>query len=217
MRLTKVIYGKGGLVSLPWFLCAQVCLALCFFISKGVFAAAIGLPDHVDRFAIAPALSSVQVDDDRGKTEREVLFQPINLVYIREELLTKRRYWAEAYFHRASFDASAGKLGVTVEQLGLRLSVQRALNVSMLPEGSLYAGGGMQLAYNRYKKRHMVDSSGFLTTRYDDKNKLEQSLLLNIVYEQNFDARWSGGVKLEHVLPINEDINKTSLSLILFF
>ena len=40
--------------------------------------AAIGLPEHVDRFAIAPALSSVQVDDARGKTEREVLFQPIN-------------------------------------------------------------------------------------------------------------------------------------------
>ena len=159
----------------------------------------------------------MQVDDPRGKTEREVLFQPLNFVYIRESLRDKKRYWGEAYFHRASFDASVGNTGLTAEQLGVRLSYQKALNFSALPEGSLYAGGGVQVAYNRYKKRHHIDENGFLTTRYSDRNRLEQSLLLNIVYEQNFDARWSGGIKLEQTLPINEDINKTSLSLVLFF
>lgn len=193
------------------------CVATLLISHHSVHAAAIGMPEYVAKYGFAIDATLTQVDDPRGTSERENSLQPINVIYVREIPLKRWRYWAEAYYHRTRFDAKPGSIGLTAQQLGASLSLQQALDLSFFPRQHIYAGAGLQLAYNRYTKRHNVDDNGFLDESYKDKSKLQQSLLLHLFYELPIKTPWTGGLKLEQNIPINDDITETSLSFVVLF
>ena len=193
------------------------CAVTLLITHHAVHAAAIGMPEYVEKYGFAIDATLIEVDDSHGTSERESVLHPINIVYVRETPLKRWRYWAEAYYHRTHFDAEPGSLGVTAQQLGASLSLQQALDLSFFPQKHIYVGGGLQIAYNRYTKRHNVDNDGFLDERYKDKSKLQQSLLLHLFYELPLKQTWTGGLKLEQNLPINDDITETSLSFVVLF
>lgn len=182
--------------------------ALALASSGGATAAAIGLPDNTARLGYAVGLSRLVLDDPAGSTKAALAVQPVTLIYT-DWSPGGLRYWAEAYYARATLDADTTHVGQDASRLGVRLALQR--NVSLGPWRP-WIGLGVDVSRNRYSRRHTEDGDGFLLNAYADRSNTALGLSLHVVQEWAVARNWDLIGKAEQLVSVTGGVGETALS-----
>lgn len=207
-----------------------IVVMLLLFVSSSAYGAAIGQshdeqgqprdeqgqprpyleqPQRTSMIGYSIGAASISVDDPAGDTDAVMSLQPITLIYT-ARLWSSMRYWSEFYYYQSTLDADLNKIGQDFQRYGIRLSLQRSLQVT--PQWSLWIGAGLDTSHVRYTSRHMVDDEGFLLRTYPDRDGMTTAAVINILGEWSFSSVWTIGAKLEQSFPGSGDIKKSSLT-----
>lgn len=166
-------------------------------------------PQNTSMFGYGIGAASTSVDDPEGDTNAIMAIQPVTLIYT-SHLRNKVRYWSEFYYYQASLDPDLNKIGQDLQRYGIRLSMQRGLQVS--PQWSLWYGAGLDASHVKYTSRHTVDIDGFLLRRYPDRDEMTTALTINILAERSISRAWTVGLKFEQSFPASGDIKTSTLA-----
>jgi len=195
-----------------------VLMVSTLFIPAGhAYAEAIGMSAiATPHIGYAAGVAYVNVDDPDGPTERAWIFRPFTLVYT-DKITTgiNYRYWAELYYQEASLDASTSNVGQFIKQYGIRFSMQR--NIWKNNDWNSWFGAGLDMANSKYEDRHLVDSAGFLTTRFDDRQELEFGVLINFNGEISLARNVVFSAKAEQVFATGDGIDSLSFSAVFLY
>jgi len=159
-------------------------------------------------------ISRASVDDDVGQTDKLTSVQALS-VYFANRLNQNIQYLSEVNISKYGFKASESYLGQEINQQGLRFSVQK--NITIFRDISFWLGGGLELSYSSYRKRHIVDSQGFLLNEYENETKPGLGLLLNVMQKWPINDNMDIAAKIEYSVPVLQSVSRVSFGLILFF
>jgi len=159
-------------------------------------------------------ISRVSLDDDVGQTDKLISVQALS-IYFTNRLNQNMRYLSEVNISKYGFEASGSYLGQEINQQGLRFSVQK--NTTISRDISPWLGGGLELSNSSYRKRHTVDSQGFLLKEYENETKLGLGLLLNVMQKWSINDYMDITAKIEYSVPVMKSVSRVSIGFILFF
>lgn len=188
---------------------------LILLVSSSTFGAALGQPKRTSMLGYSAGLALVSVDDPAGSTETDLVFHPITLVYTARLWRDSIRYWSELYYYQAKLDASPTKIGQDAERVGMRLSFQKKLSV--IPTLSTWFGGGIDISQEKFTTRHAIDSQGFLTAVYPDREKTTLAGVINVVSEWPLAQDWIIAAKLEQSIPLGGDLKESLAAVTLLY
>ncbi len=131
--------------------------------------------DRTIQFGISPFGQIATLTSDEGDSESRLLFSPIGFVvkypFGKKSAL---RVFAD-YYDQENFDATTTDIGQRIEGFSFSAlySRQFALSRGLKP----WLSAGLSVDNFEYTSRHLVDSDGFLTTTYENREETEMTLL----------------------------------------
>jgi hypothetical protein len=177
-------------------------------------AAALGLPENTAKFGYAAGIGYVSIDNPKGRKSSTFHALPFNVFY-NDWLTDDIRYWAEAFYYKASMDAKTDRIGQNINHYGLRLTAQKSLRIS--PLWAPWFGAGIELSQAKYTERHLVDSDGYLLEAFADDKETLLALILNMTNEWPFRRNWAIGAKIEQSIPIQGSLTNSMATLMIVY
>lgn len=132
------------------------------------------------KVGISPAVVLFSIDDPDGDTDTFTGVQPIGITII-HDLNNKYRLMTNINIYEFDVDASTSNIGQDVEGYQLGVSIQRMMRLAR--HLNFYAGVGAAYSDVEFTLRHLVDSDGFLTQQFPDRDESYFSLMANITKE----------------------------------
>jgi hypothetical protein len=172
-------------------------------------AVPLGMPESTAKIGYSAGYVLVSVDDPDGDTETATGGQPAGLIYT-DWLFGDFRHWTELYYYGANLDASTNKIGQDVKRYGLRFSLQKSFR--LIEKWAPWFGLGLDVSQAKYTVRYTKTDDGFLDQKFDDRDEVAVSLLVNAVSEWSIARDWSVALKLEQSVPLSSDVTEFLVS-----
>jgi hypothetical protein len=172
-------------------------------------AVPLGMPESTAKIGYSAGYVVVSVDDPDGDTETATGGQPAGLVYT-DWLFGDFRHWTELYYYGATLDASPNNIGQDVKRYGLRFSLQKSFR--LIEKWAPWFGLGLDVSQAKYTVRYTKTDDGFLDQKFDDRDEVAVSLLVNAVSEWSIARDWSVALKLEQSIPLSSDVTEFLVS-----
>jgi hypothetical protein len=172
-------------------------------------AVPLGMPESTAKIGYSAGYVVVSVDDPDGDTETATGGQPAGLVYT-DWLFGDFRHWTELYYYGATLDASPNNIGQDVKRYGLRFSLQKSFR--LIEKWAPWFGLGLDVSQAKYTVRYTKTDDGFLDQKFDDRDEVSVSLLVNAVSEWSIARDWSVALKLEQSIPLSSDVTEFLVS-----
>lgn len=166
------------------------------------------------KLGFGTAINRTSVSDNIGQTNSAVSAQALS-IYFSNYFIKDTRYLSEVHISNYGFEADETHIGQEVSQLGFRFSVQKKQRI--VNNLSPWIGAGLGLSNSSFKKRHSVDSDGFLIEQYDNKTEPGFSVLLNVMEKWSLNSDLEIAAKIEYSLPVMQAVSRVSVGFILFF
>jgi len=170
--------------------------------------------DSLVQLGFGTKISRVSVSDDIGQSNKINSTQALS-IYFTNIYKKNIRYLSEVYIANYAFEADASHIGQEVSDMGFRFSV--LMNKKLFEDLSPWYGAGFDFSNSSYKKRHDVDSDGFLLNEYRSESKPSLRILLNLMEKWRINSDLDIAVKFEYILPITDSVGGVSLGFIIFF
>lgn len=167
------------------------------------------MPESTAKIGYSAGFVAVSVDDPDGDTESATGGQPAGLIYT-DWLFGDIRHWTELYYYGATLDASSNKIGQDVKRYGLRFSLQKSFR--LIEKWAPWFGLGLDVSQAKYTVRYTKTDDGFLDQKFDDRDEVAVSLLVNAISEWSIARNWSVAVKLEQSVPLSSDVTEFLVS-----
>lgn len=187
---------------------------VCSLLATGVGAVAIGAAENTARIGYGVGAGIVNVNEPQGNVETDTSVQLFQLAYS-DQWLQGYRYWGDVFFDTSEHKATESQIGQEMRRFGVRAVVHRPLHIS--DKYTLWAGGGLQLAQEKYKLRHQIDSDGFLVQRFGDRTKTSLALVLDMVNEWQINARWDIGGRLRYSFALGDGVDDLAASVVFLY
>jgi len=168
----------------------------------------------VMQLGLGTNISQVSISDDVGETDKLTSVQALS-IYLAHQLNQDLRYLSEVNISKYGFEADGSYLGQEINQQGLRFSIQK--NTRIYSDISVWLGGGLELSNSSYRKRHTVDSQGFLLKEYENEVKPGLGILLNAMQKWRINDNMDIAAKIEYSLPVVQSASRLSIGFVLFF
>ena len=165
-----------------------------------------GLVAASDRFSIgySPALQSFSVNDDIGDSGNESDFSLIGFTFDIPFSRDGRNRSGITYVDEMKFAASNNDVGQ--EMSGFGLDVQYQHKFPLTRNFKPWLGGGLSLNKYEFSKRHKVDSGGFLTQTFTDRDEVDIGAVLSVATDFEFGKNSRFGLEMDYLIPFGQGV-----------
>jgi len=187
---------------------------VCFLLATSVGAVAIGGSENTARIGYEVGAGIINVNEPQGNVETDTSVQFLQLAYS-DQWLQGYRYWGDVFVDSSEHSATETKIGQEMERFGVRAIVHRQLYLSN--KYNLWAGGGFQLAQEKYTLRHQIDSDGFLVQSFSDRKRTSLALVLDMINEWQINTRWNIGGRLRYSFAFGDGADDLAASVVFLY
>lgn len=162
---------------------------------------------------VGVTLYAVDIDDPAGNIP-DAGEAGLHFVYL-DELSRDTRYYAEFSYVSVEIDAEAGKIGQDATRFGVGTTLQTRFRRfrSFKP----WLGIGVGLYQEEFTRRHTVDSAGFLTGTYPDRDVTQFVIAFDAMHEWELTNSVDLAVRVKYELGFNEGIDGLSASMTILY
>jgi hypothetical protein len=178
------------------------------------WAGVIGLPQQTAKVGVASGGGLFKVYDPNGDTAQALAVQPLQ-IFVTDWLVGRTKYWLTFYNQQYVLTASEQNIGQAVEQNGMRVLVQQnlALHRYWMP----WVGVGFDVNYGEYRLRHHMDSDGYLTQRFADRDGINAGVVFSLTSEWQLSHSLSAGFQIEQVVPLGPTSRSTTATVLFMY
>lgn len=186
------------------YLIAGVCLLLTPFYSAAAESGRLGA---------GVTFYAIDIDDPAGHVP-DAAEAGLHFVYL-DELSRDTRYYAEFSYVSVEIGADAGKIGQDATRFGIGAALQTRFRRFRSFKPWLGIGGG--LYQEEFTRRHSVDSAGFLTGTYPDRDVTQFVISFDAMHEWELTRNMDLAVRVKYEMGFNEGIDGLSASMTIFY
>ncbi|KAF0190510.1 MAG: Uncharacterized protein FD165_2678 [Gammaproteobacteria bacterium] len=165
------------------------------------------------RLGAGVTLHAIAIDDPNGDVPNAGE-AGIGLMYL-DELSRDTRYYAEFSYLDAEISAESGKIGQDATRFGISTVVQMRLRQfrSFKP----WLGLGIGLYQEEFTRRHTVDSAGFLTGAFPDRDVTQLVVTFDAMHEWALTKSIDLALRVKYDIGFNKGVDGLSASVILLY
>lgn len=175
------------------------------------------VPAHAEeRWHIGALLgaSAAWVDDPDGNTQTGVAVDVLNAITT-VPAGRDQRWLGQVFHHTTQLDAGVDAIGQDITTSGATMAWQYRWRLSRAWKP--WIGGGLGLAHDRFRARHLVDRDGFLVRRYPDRTEDTVSAVVNTSTELAHVGAWEVEVHVQYSVPVSGSLSRLSIGVMVLY
>jgi hypothetical protein len=158
--------------------------------------------------------SAASVDDPDGHTQTGAAVDVLNAMTTVAAGRDQR--WVGQLFHQTvRLDAGVDAIGQDITTSGATMAWQYRWRISRAWKP--WIGGGLGLAHDRFRARHLVDQDGFLVRRYPDRTEETVSVVVNTSTELARVGAWEVGLHVQYGVPVTGSLSRLSVGVMVLY
>jgi hypothetical protein len=158
--------------------------------------------------------SAASVDDPDGHTQTGAAVDVLNVMTTVAAGRDQR--WMGQLFHQTvRLDADVNAIGQDITTSGATMAWQYRWRISRAWKP--WIGGGLGLAHDSFRARHLVDQDGFLVRRYPDRTEETVSVVVNTSTELARVGAWEVGLHVQYGVPVTGSLSRLSVGVMVLY
>ena len=172
--------------------------------------------DAEERWHIGALLgaSAAAVDDPDGHTQTGGAVDVLNAMTT-VDAGRDQRWVGQLFRHTARLDAGVDAIGQDITTSGATMAWQYRWRITRAWKPWL--GGGLGLAHDRFRARHLVDRDGFLVRRFPDRTEDTVSVVVNTSTELARVGAWEIELHVQYGVPVTGSLSRLSVGIMVLY